>query len=220
MAALPYLRSPSGPMGYQNGQAALTPFQPPPGPLSMIPSTDTLVLPSPETPPEAVGEDFTELDQILKLCEQLKKQSGTTGIWYPTGGDKALCERLASRLRELLSGGVARVEVLEMKRDGQHWMSTVTTSNVNYHVFVGLPPLRSRVFQRQNSNAQEEDFFVPLANEGHRVSEVVCIDSQATTPSQRSYLPKQLKGFLHLDARTDLNELVRKILGHFGGEYV
>lgn len=209
------------PMGYPNGRPALTPFQPPLGPLPIISSSfDSLLLPSPGTPPEAVGEDFTEADQLLKLCEVLKQQNGTMGIWYPTGGDRSLGERIASRLRELLSGGVAHVEVIEMKRDGQHWITTVTTSNVNFHVFVGLPPLRSRVFQRQNSNAHEEEFFLPQANDGHRVSEVVFVDAQATTPSQRSYLPKQLKGFLHLDAQTDLEELVRKILGHFGGTCV
>ena len=213
--SFPHIRSP---MGYPNGQPALTPSQPPLGPLPIIRSSERHVLPSPGTPPEAVGEDFTESDQIQKLCDQLKAQSGTIGVWYPTGGNQVFSERIAACLRELLSGGVVNVEVLEMKKDGQHWIGTATSLNVNFHVFVGLPPQRR--FQRQNSNAQDEDFFMPLANDGHRVSEVVFIDFPATTPSQKLYLPKQLKGFLHLDARMDTDELVNKILGHFGGKHV
>ena len=212
-----YLRSPDS---YPNGRTPLTPSQPPIGPLPIIQQSDGgFILPSPATPPEAV-EDFSEQDQLLKLCEQLKGQSCTVAVWYPTGGDKLLCERIAIRLREHLSGRTARVEVIEMKKDGQLWVSIATAKGVNYHVFVGLPPLRSRVFQRQNSSAQEEEFFLPHGNNGHRVSEVVFIDTQATTPSQRSYQPKQVKGFLHLDARGDIEELVKKILGHFGGGYV
>ena len=213
--SIPYLRSPDS---YPNVRTPLTPSQPPIGPLPIIQQSDMDFPQFPATPPESVGEDFFEQDQLLKLCEQLQQQSCTVAVWYPTGGDRTLCDGIATQLKERLSGSTSRVEVMEMKRDGQLWVTTATTMGVNYHVFVGLPPLRSRVFQRQNSSAHEEEFFLPWGNIGHRVSEVVFIDSLATTPSQRSYLPKQLKGFLHLEAGTDVDELVKRILGHFGGE--
>ena len=207
------------PEGHPNGRTpiAQTPFQPPlPAPpfQSAFPT-----LPSPSTPPESGGDDFTPASQIVKVSEQIKPQSIKIALCVPTGGEKTLAESVANCLRQLVSGGNVQVIVVEMKRDGQHWLQSTRELSVKYYVFFGLPPARSRPFMmRQNSSAQEDEFFNPLGDDGHRVSKIIFIDPQVSTPSQRSCIPKNLKSFLHLDGTLGADELAKRILGHFAGE--
>ena len=170
-------------------------------------------LPSPSPPPESGGDDFTSNAQIFKLSEQIKLQSTIIALCVPTGGERALAESVATCLRQLVSGGNCQVVVVEMKRDGQHWLQQTKELQVKFYVFFGLPPTRSRPFMmRQNSSAQEDEFFNPFADNGHRVSKVIFIDPQ------RSSAPKNVKPFLHLDGKLGADELAKRILGQFAGE--
>ena len=87
---------------------------------------------------------------------------------------------------------------------------------VKYYIFFGLPPAKTRAFMR---STQEDKFFDPLSEDGHQVSRIIFIDSQATTPFKRAYIPKNLNGFLHLDGKLGPKELAKRILGHFAGEW-
>ena len=195
---------------------AQTPYQPtlPAPPFQ----SNFPTLPSPSTPPESGGDDFTSTSQISKVSDQIRPHSIKIGLCMPTGGEKALVESVANCLRQFLSSGNCQVVVVEMKRDGQHWLQQTKELQVKFYVFFGLPPVRSRPFMRQNSSAQEDEFFNPFADDGHRVSKVIFIDPQVSTPSQRSSVPKNVKSFLHLDGKLGADELARRILGHFTGE--
>ena len=141
-------------------------------------------------------------------------------IYFPCGGDKVLAENVATRLKSYLLGDNIPVTVVEMKKGEQPWLVS-RERGVKLNVFVGLPLAGSQFpFVRQNSTTQMEEFFNPYADDGQRVSQVLFIDLQATTPSPylKSYSPKNLHGFLHLDGKLHPDELARRILGHFGGK--
>ena len=160
------------------------------------------------------GEDFTSKDQIRILSTSIKEQNTKIAICFPTDSEEGFKENVATHLRDLLSGdGNTQTIVVEMKGDG--WLEDTGGEGVEYYVFIGFPPARSDAAM---THPNEEEFFNPSSNEGHQVSRVVFIDLPSTIPSQSSYIPKNLKAFLHLDGRLEPDQLARRILGHFGGK--
>ena len=158
------------------------------------------------------GEDFTSKDQIRILSTRIKEQNTKIAVCFPTGLEEAFIENVTTNLRDLLSGGNIQILVVEMRKKGQHWLEYTSGEEVEYYVFVGLPPARS------DRHGKVLEFFNPLSGEGLQVSRIVFINLPSITSSQSTYIHKNLKAFLHLDGRLEPDQLAKRILGHFGGK--